>query len=60
MGPEIQYATESVDPIEVRVYPGQDASFILYEDANDIYAYEEGEYATIQLSLERRDPGAHD
>jgi alpha-D-xyloside xylohydrolase len=50
MGPEIQYATESVDPIELRIYPGKDASFVLYEDANDTYAYEEGEYATIRLS----------
>lgn len=50
MGPEIQYATESVDPIELRIYPGQDATFVLYEDANDTYAYEQGEYATIPFS----------
>jgi alpha-D-xyloside xylohydrolase len=50
MGPDIQYATESVDPIEIRVYPGNDASFVLYEDANDTYAYEQGEYATISFS----------
>lgn len=52
MGPEIQYATESVDPIELRIYPGRDASFVLYEDANDTYAYEEGEYATIAFAWE--------
>jgi len=50
LGPEIEYATESVDPIELRVYPGKDASFVLYEDANDTYAYEDGEHATMRFS----------
>jgi len=39
-----------VDPIELRVYPGKDASFVLYEDANDTYAYEDGEHATMRFS----------
>ena len=47
MGPEIQYATESVDPLEIRIYPGADATFVLYEDAGDGYEYEVGEHATI-------------
>lgn len=37
------------DPLEIRVYIGADASFTLYEDENDGYAYEKGVYATIPL-----------
>jgi len=64
LGPELQYATEKpADPIELRVYPGADGRFTLYEDENDGYAYEKGVHATIglvwddarrQLTLEAR------
>ena len=47
MGPEIQYATEKNDPIEIRIYPGADGEFTLYEDENDNYDYEKGKYSTI-------------
>ena len=50
MGPKIQYATQSVDPIELRVYPGANGSFTLYEDAGDSYDYETGKYATIPFT----------
>jgi alpha-D-xyloside xylohydrolase len=50
MGPFIQYATESADPLEIRIYPGQDGTFTLYEDGGDTYAYETGEYAQIQFT----------
>lgn len=50
MGPFKQYATEKAeDPIELRVYSGADAEFILYEDENDNYNYERGVYATIKF-----------
>ncbi len=49
LGPNIQYATESEDPIELRIYGGKDADFQLYEDSGDGYAYERGERATINL-----------
>ncbi len=49
-GPDIQYATESVDPMEIRVYRGTDGSFTLYEDENDNYNYESGSYATIPFT----------
>jgi alpha-D-xyloside xylohydrolase len=50
MGPYLQYATEKVaDPIELRIYPGTDADFVIYEDENDTYNYEKGAYATIPL-----------
>jgi alpha-D-xyloside xylohydrolase len=51
MGPFIQYATEKpADPIELRIYPGADGEFTLYEDENDNYNYEKGQYATILFS----------
>jgi hypothetical protein len=50
MGPKIQYATQSADPIELRVYPGADGSFTLYEDENDNYNYQSGNFATIPIS----------
>jgi alpha-D-xyloside xylohydrolase len=49
MGPSIQYATESADPIELRVYPGADGRFALYEDEGDGYAYEKGAFAVIPI-----------
>jgi alpha-D-xyloside xylohydrolase len=50
VGPEIEYATEkSADPIELRVYPGADAEFTLYEDENDTYNYEKGAFAAIPI-----------
>ncbi len=51
MGPNLQYATEkNADPLELRIYPGADAEFILYEDENDNYNYEKGAYATISIN----------
>ena len=50
MGPDLQYATEKpADPIELRVYPGADGDFAIYEDQNDGYAYEKGAHATIPI-----------
>ena len=48
LGPEMQYTGEkSWDNLEVRVYPGADGTFTLYEDEGDNYNYEKGSYATI-------------
>ena len=50
MGPLMQYATELPDaPYEVRIYPGADARFTVYEDDNETYAYEKGQRATYDL-----------
>ena len=49
-GPDIQYAAQSVDPMEIRVYRGANGSFTLYEDENDNYNYESGSYATIPFT----------
>jgi alpha-D-xyloside xylohydrolase len=48
LGPEMQYVGEkSWDNLELRVYPGADGSFVLYEDEGDNYNYEKGIYSTI-------------
>ena len=48
LGPEMQYVGEKAwDNLEVRVYPGADGSFTLYEDEGDSYNYEKGIYSTI-------------
>ncbi len=48
-GPSVQNAGQSQDPTELRVYPGADGAFTLYDDEGDGYAYEKGAYATIEL-----------
>ena len=50
MGPEIQYADERADTIELRVYPGKDGSFTMYEDEGDNYNYETGKYTEIPIT----------
>jgi alpha-D-xyloside xylohydrolase len=49
MGPAIQYATEQFDSVEIRIYPGADGTFTLYEDGNDSYDYEKGFYSSIEF-----------
>ncbi len=49
-GPAVSYATEHPDaPYEIRVYPGADAAFTIYEDDNETYDYERGQRATYEL-----------
>jgi len=50
MGPAMEYASQSAaNPIELRVYPGADAEFTLYEDDGLTYDYEKGDYSTIPI-----------
>lgn len=50
-GPDVQYATEkSWDNLTIRVYPGTDGRFVLYEDEFDNYNYEKGAYTEIPMS----------
>ena len=50
-GPNVQFATEKKwDNLEIRVYPGANAEFTLYEDENDNYNYEKGVYSTIRFT----------
>ena len=50
LGPEIEYADEQpAGPIELRIYPGADGKFELYQDAGDSYDYENGAHSIIPL-----------
>lgn len=50
-GPGVQYATEKKwDNLEIRIYPGANGKFVLYEDENDNYNYEKGIYSTITFN----------
>ena len=51
MGPFLQYSSEKpADPIELRIYPGANGKFTLYEDEGDSYRYEKGAFATISFA----------
>ena len=55
LGPEMQYVGEKAwDHLELRVYPGADGSFTLYEDEGDSYNYEQGAYTTITFQWNDR------
>ena len=51
IGPDVQYTSEKKwDNLTVRVYPGADGSFTLYEDEGDNYNYESGAYTEIPMT----------
>ncbi|MBR5749782.1 MAG: DUF5110 domain-containing protein [Prevotella sp.] len=51
LGPEMQYVGEKAwDNLEIRVYPGADGTFVLYEDEGDSYNYERGVCSTIPFA----------
>ena len=50
-GPDIQYsAATDWDNLEIRIYPGADGTFTLYEDERDNYNYEQGRYSEIPFT----------
>jgi alpha-D-xyloside xylohydrolase len=51
LGPEEEYADEKPNgPIELRVYPGADGAFTLYNDEGDNYDYERDAHSTTTLT----------
>jgi alpha-D-xyloside xylohydrolase len=51
LGPEMQWVGEKKwDNLELRIYPGADGRFVLYEDEGDNYNYEKGVYSVIPFS----------
>ncbi len=51
VGPKVQYATEKKwDNLEIRIYPGANGEFTLYEDENDNYNYEKGAFSAITFN----------
>ncbi|MBS1603011.1 MAG: DUF5110 domain-containing protein [Bacteroidetes bacterium] len=50
-GPAVQYASEKKwNDLLIRIYPGADGSFTLYEDEGDGYNYEKGAFTEIGFS----------
>ena len=50
MGPVMQYTSEKVDAEwEIRIYPGADSSFTVYEDEGDNYNYEKGKSSSFEM-----------
>ena len=50
LGPQVQYTSEKPwDNLEIRIYPGADADFTLYEDEGDNYNYEKGQFTQIRF-----------
>jgi alpha-glucosidase (family GH31 glycosyl hydrolase) len=50
LGPVKQFAAERVEePLHVLLYPGADASFLLYEDDGTSFNYRRGEWMGIQM-----------
>ena len=55
LGPEMQYVGEKTwDNLEMRLYPGANGQFTLYEDEGDGYNYEKGVYSTIPFNWNDR------
>jgi len=50
-GPDVQYSEQNDwQTLEMRVYPGADGQFVLYEDERDNYNYEQGKYSEIPFT----------
>lgn len=50
LGPVKQYVSQPVDkPLTIRVYPGSDGEFVLYEDDGVSFAYERGQLMRIGM-----------
>lgn len=54
-GPDVNYATERPwDNLVIKVFPGADGRFTLYEDEGDNYNYTKGLYSTIDFVYDRK------
>ncbi|CAH8281480.1 alpha-D-xyloside xylohydrolase [Mariniflexile fucanivorans] len=48
MSPPVQFTTQRTeDPMEIRIYPGKNAEYVLYVDDNESYNYEKGTYSEV-------------
>jgi len=51
LGPIKQYVEEKVDqPLSISIYPGGDASFLLYEDDGNSFDYRKGKWMGMQMA----------
>ena len=50
VGPDVQFASEKPwDDLTIKVFPGANGDFTLYEDEGDNYNYENGAYTEIPM-----------
>lgn len=55
MGPVKQYTEEKVDgPLTLNVYPGADATFVLYEDDGKTFNFRKGEFMKVNVAWNDR------
>ena len=55
LGPVVQHTGQAPDdPLEVRIYPGANAHFSLYEDDGETYRYERGAFSRIPFVWDDR------
>jgi alpha-glucosidase (family GH31 glycosyl hydrolase) len=55
LGPVKQFVGEKVEqPLSVSIYPGADATFLLYEDDGNSFNYRKGEWMGIQMDWHDR------
>jgi alpha-D-xyloside xylohydrolase len=55
-GPQVQYATEKKwDNLLLKVYPGADGEFTLYEDEFENNNYQKGEYSEIPMTWNEKE-----
>ncbi|MCM1355964.1 MAG: glycoside hydrolase family 31 protein [Staphylococcus sp.] len=55
IGADLQYTAEKPwDDMTLRIYPGEDATFTLYEDEGDNYNYLKGAYSEIPMTWNDR------
>jgi alpha-D-xyloside xylohydrolase len=55
LGPVEQYVDQKRDsPVELRIYPGHDGTFTLYDDEGTNYGYESGQSSTVVLTWKDR------
>lgn len=55
LGPDVQYIGEKPwDQLTLRVFPGADGTFTLYEDEGDGYGYRSGAFTEIPLNYDHR------
>ena len=51
LGPAKQYVEHKVDePLSISIYPGADASFLLYEDDGSSFDYRKGKWMGVQMT----------
>ena len=60
MGKLMEYADQKKeDTIELRIYPGANGAFTLYEDAGNTYDYEKGAYAIFTFNWNDKTKSLH-